>query len=339
VADRRLSDGEVLVHVHPESAIEPRGRKVARTIGHVEGYFGVTDPGWYEHLSRTPEPKDANFWRPSTRAYRLPVGTPFFFKLKAPHHAVAGFGFFAGFTVLPDWLAWDTFGESNGVADITELRARLRTIRKGARIEADAQGRIGCALIAESRFFARDEWIATPTDWKRTTQSGERFDLTKGEGARVWEQCLAQAAITAPVPAVAEKKARFGAPVLFRPRLGQGIFRVQVLDAYGRACAVTGEHSLPVLEAAHIKPYSNGGEHDVTNGLSLRSDLHRLFDKGYVTVDEDQCLVVGRRLKEDFANGRSYYGLQGTRLEFPRDTDLRPTVESLRWHRDQVFVG
>jgi putative restriction endonuclease len=61
--------------------------------------------------------------------------------------------------------------------------------------------------------------------------------------------------------------ARYGAPILHRPRLGQAIFRVQVLDAYGRACAVSSEHSLPVLEATHIQPYARGGEHDVANAL------------------------------------------------------------------------
>jgi hypothetical protein len=70
-----------------------------------------------------------------------------------------------------------------------------------------------------------------------------------------------------------------------------------------RACAVTGEHSLPVLEAAHIRPYARGGEHDVANGLSLRTDIHRLFDKGYVTVDEDAKFVVGRRLKQASRTG------------------------------------
>ena len=95
--------------------------------------------------------------------------------------------------------------------------------------------------------------------------------------------------------------------MLHTPRLGQGIFRVRVLDAYGRACAVTQEHSLPVLDAAHIKPYSEGGKHAVSNGVALRSDLHRLFDRGYVTFDEANSFVVGRRLRDDYANGRSYY--------------------------------
>lgn len=66
-------------------------------------------------------------------------------------------------------------------------------------------------------------------------------------------------------------------PQIVRPRLGQGAFRIVVTDTYERRCAVTGERTLPVLEAAHIKSYADGGAHDITNGLLLRSDLHTLF--------------------------------------------------------------
>jgi hypothetical protein len=49
----------------------------------MKGFVAVTDPGWFEQLAQTPGPKDANFWRPSARAFHLESGTPFFFKLKA----------------------------------------------------------------------------------------------------------------------------------------------------------------------------------------------------------------------------------------------------------------
>lgn len=306
----------------------------------MKGFVAVTNPGWYEKLSAEPGPKDANFWKPSPRVpFSPPVGTPFFFKLKKPEDAIAGFGYFAGFSVLPDWLAWDTFGEANGVESLEGLRRRLQQIREGARIAADPGGRIGCSLIAEARFFPKSAWVTSPRDWARTTQVGATYDLTVGEGLRIWQECLARAAVPELIAEARSEEQRFGAPVLHLPRLGQGIFRVQVLDAYGRACAVTGEHSLPVLEAAHIKPYSKGGQHDLQNGLSLRTDLHRLFDRGYITVDEDHRLVVGHRLKDDFSNGKAYYAMQGKALDMPTAAMARPLPESLAWHRQSVFLG
>lgn len=315
-------------------------RAVRRYPGVVDGFVAVTDPGWYEHLRRRSSPCDANFWRPSIRRFNLAPWTPFFFKLKAPHHAIAGFGYFAGFSVLPDWLAWDTFGDANGVQDLDALRARLRRIRDGARIEANPLGQIGCCLIAEATFFAPDAWVVPPDTWSPRTQTGATYSLDTGEGQRIWHECLGRVnhPTTPSLPSLSTHP-RYGTPTLHRPRLGQGIFRVQVLDAYGRACAVTGEHSLPVLEAAHIRPYARGGEHSIANGLALRTDLHRLFDRGYITVDEDHRLVVGKRLREDFANGRSYYSLQGHLLEMPVRPDQHPTPSALSWHREQVFLG
>jgi hypothetical protein len=56
----------------------------------------VVDAIRFTCLSCESGPRDANFWRPSTRGFNLAIGTPFLFKLKAPHHAIAGYGFFAG---------------------------------------------------------------------------------------------------------------------------------------------------------------------------------------------------------------------------------------------------
>ena len=81
---------------------------------------------------------------------------------------------------------------------------------------------------------------------------------------------------------VNEPAARYGEPILMRPRLGQGSFRVVVTEAYNRKCAMTGESTLLALEAAHIVPYAEEGAHDVRNGLLLRADFHRLFDAGLV---------------------------------------------------------
>ncbi len=77
----------------------------------------------------------------------------------------------------------------------------------------------------------------------------------------------------------------------------------------------------------------------MANGLSLRTDIHRLFDKGYVTIDEQARFVVGRRFKQDFENGRSYYGLAGRALELPAEAARRPSSKALTWHRESVFLG
>ena len=110
----------------------------------------------------------------------------------------------------------------------------------------------------------------------------------------------------------------YGDPVLVRPRLGQGAFQLLVTDTYERHCAVTGERALPTLDAAHIRAVQEGGQHRIDNGLLLRTDIHRLFDRGYVTVTPDHRFRVSRRLKTDFDNGEPYYPLEGREIWVPR---------------------
>jgi len=121
--------------------------------------------------------------------------------------------------------------------------------------------------------------------------------------------------------------------------LGQGAFRVLVTDAYERRCAVSGEKTLPILDAAHIQSYGAGGEHHTSNGLLLRTDIHKLFDLGYVTVDESRRFVVSGRLKADFDNGKHYYDLHGTPLRAPVIATAAPSDISLEWHRNMRFLG
>jgi len=313
----------------------------------MRGTIAITDYGWYERLRALPGLEEVNFWKPSTiRRFRAPEFSPFLFKLRAPHNAICGYAFFARYSVLPDWLAWESFGQANGVATFKELRERIATIRQRIGFRGDlATAEIGCILLVQPFFFTPDAWVAAPTDWRERTQSSIGYDLTVGEGKRVWAECLARTAEmhrSAPLgePIVQEPSvARYGLPVLVRPRLGQGTFRVAVTDVYERACAVTGERALPALEAAHIRPYAEEGPHTVANGLLLRADIHGLFDRGYLTVSQDHRLEVSHRLREDFDNGRTYGSLRGAQLSLPPRPSDRPDELFLAWHRENRYLG
>ena len=54
--------------------------------------------------------------------------------------------------------------------------------------------------------------------------------------------------------------------------------------------------------------------HEISNGLLLRSDFHKLFDIGLVTVTPTYRIEVGSRIKEEWFNGKSYYRLHGKTL-------------------------
>ena len=169
---------------------------------------------------------------------------------------------------------------------------------------------------------------------------GKSYELDSPTGKDLWNSVRLQLR-TQPIfeGQVGGGDVMWSNPVLVRQRLGQGAFRVLVTDTYQRRCAITREKALPALEAAHIRPVADEGKHRIDNGLLLRSDVHKLFDAGYVTVTPDYQFRASHKLKDDFHNGEEYFRLQGSSIWLPHDTDSRPNRKFLEWHSDTVFRG
>jgi putative restriction endonuclease len=304
----------------------------------MKAFVGVTDFDWYIYLSTIQDLDEVNFWQPSVSSQfkALQPSEPFLFKLHSPRDFIVGGGFYAHYSRLPVSLAWDAFQEKNGANSLPEMRKRIEKYRRSNPSIEDYQ--IGCILLEKPFFFKREKWIPAPKDWSPNIVRGKGYDTTFGEGMRVWDTvklCLQAVSI----PMIEEERRRYGEPFLVTPRLGQGSFRIIVTDAYSRRCAVTDERTLPALDAVHIKPYVENGPHDVQNGILFRSDIHKLFDNGYVTVTGDYRFEVSRRIKEEFENGRDYYALHGRALSLPSDRMLRPDSSYIQWHNSMVYRG
>ncbi len=287
----------------------------------VRAFVAVTDQDWYDYLRAHPDLDEVNFWQPggAQEFHALGRGEPFLFKLKFPNNAIVGGGFFSHFSFLPVSLAWAAFGEKNGAPSFSNMRERIERLRRSTP-NAHEDYTIGCVILYDPFFLDRPNWIPAPADFHPNIVRGKIYDLTQPSAKELWDQVLGQRAIQDHAGADSQEP-MYGDPTTLRPRLGQGAFRVLVTDLYERRCAVTREKALPVLEAAHIKPVSEGGTHDLPNGLLLRSDVHTLFDAGYVTITPRYLVRVSRKLKEEFDNviaptgrppslcGRSYFDI------------------------------
>ncbi|MCO5316710.1 MAG: HNH endonuclease [Solirubrobacterales bacterium] len=309
----------------------------------MNGVVANTDFDWYLFLRDRSYLDEVNFWRPGTTAFRaLAPGEPFFFKLKAPQNAIAGFGLYAGYSLEEVWRSWELFGDGNGAPTQWDLLKRLDRL-SGQKGSLSATRKIGCIAVVDPVFFTPDEWVAAPADWSPNIVANKKYDLSSGEGLRIHRECLERATTRDSVPEWAEDMneeiAKYGKATMIRPRLGQGTFRLAVLSAYDGACAVTTEHSRPAVDAAHIRPYHRQGDHRVSNGMPLRRDIHSLFDAGYVTVTPDHRFRVSDALDSEFANGKTYYAMENQRILLPNDPDLRPDPEALAWHSETVFKG
>jgi putative restriction endonuclease len=297
----------------------------------------VTDDDWFEMLRRQPGLSEVNFWAPSAASFRaLQPGEMFLFKLHAPRNVIVGGGIFAYANALPCSLAWEAFREANGAHSAREMRARIAKYRRSDPGD-HSDFSVGCRILTQPFFFEEADWLPVPPSWSPNIVSFKTYDAGDAEGLALWEAVIERLA-RSPTPILFDHD-RFGAPQLIKPRLGQGAFRVLVTDIYDRRCAVTRERTLPALEAAHIRPYSDGGVHEAQNGLLLRRDIHSLFDAGYVTVTPSLHFEVSRRIREEFENGRHYYDLHGSEIERPANPTRRPGSEFLAWHNEHCFKG
>lgn len=116
-------------------------------------------------------------------------------------------------------------------------------------------------------------------------------------------------------------------------RRGQGVFR-QNVRAVGAACRLTGTADDHLLIASHIKPWrvcSDVERLDGYNGLLLAPHVDHLFDRGWISFDEDGEMILSP-------------GLRPTLLQewgLPTDSHIcdfeRAHLPYLNYHRATIF--
>lgn len=307
-------------------------------------YVGITDYEWYSILKQK-NCEEVNFWKPGgkTKFKAIDVNDMFLFKLHSPNNFIVGGGFFLRFSILPTFLAWDVFGIENGTYNLQQLNNRINKYKKTNNITDNSQN-IGCIILTSPFFFEKEDWIPVPEDWSSNIVQGKTYDTSTLIGLRLYKQ-ISERIQTQKVIINNEfiresPTSRYGKEQVITPRLGQAAFRVVVTEAYNRKCSVTGEKTLPVLDVAHIKPFSQDGPNVSKNGILLRTDIHTLFDKGYITINENYIVEVSKRLHEDYGNGKIYYAYHGKQLSNIPDNQLDlPEKKFLRWHNENVYLG
>ena len=117
----------------------------------------------------------------------------------------------------------------------------------------------------------------------------------------------------------------------------QSDFSCAVRKIYKGKCALRESYIYkdhPVgLEAAHIHAKYNGGNYLPSNGILLSTDLHRAFDEGIWTLDDELRVVV-----HDKINDGILMDFRGKELAIPLENiAFKPHLSYVKWHRDNRF--
>lgn len=306
-------------------------------------FVGVTDRNWIRLLSSRKDLDQANFWLPSSRQgfQALEHGGLFLFKSKANDgNQIVGAGVFDVFVRTRVLDAWNWFGADNGVENLDQFVDRVRVYRgEMDRLPYDTE--IGSVLLRMVEFFPEAERPPTPDDWSNQIVRGRSYetdDLASDHPVvRAVGMYLRSGERVPDVVPPWIRDEMFGDARLVVPRLGQDAFKAVIAENYHNRCAITGDKVRPVLQAAHILPVAKGGVHRADNGILLRSDIHTLFDQGYLGIDPNLRLLVSPRLREEFGNGDALYARAGTEIAHPERRLDRPNTEFLEWHLESVF--
>ena len=137
----------------------------------------------------------------------------------------------------------------------------------------------------------------------------------------------------------------FGQIQIYKRRLRSYKFRQTVLPVYQYMCAVC-QLSIQLysqnlaLEAAHIKAVKDNGPDKITNGLSLCSNHHALFDSGAFTIAPYSKRFLIEISDKTNVKGKDKWLIPYDKQQLitPKHHNHKPKLEYIEWHREHVFA-
>lgn len=296
--------------------------------------IGLTDLDWFTMLKSGLLRSVVNFWTPTPWNFSsLREGEHFYFLLKAPVRKIGGFGEFDHYEEITVSEAWDRFGTANGVSSLTALSERMRKY-VGRRTDRDISNPdpvIGCIVLRQPFFFDDDMFFASEDRGAPVPRQVVKFKTFRDINTLLRDPAPGNTLEPFELVNPEGVQRRTGTTAL-RPHQQQ--FRHRVLEAYSGLCAITGESTVEVLQAAHIQPYIDKRSNDVRNGILLRSDLHALFDAGLISIDSRRCINVS-----PYLDSEEYRSLEGKQIRLPKSRENHPSLDALEFHRQRVFRG
>ncbi len=292
-----------------------------------------TDADWIEVLRTRNLHDNVNFWRKEKRKVHLPDGSRFYFKLRGSR-SVAGTAVFRRQVSMSIREAWEHFGVRNGVTSYEELR------RKAVDVLKVTDDSINCLVLDDVEILdpgaypqLRPDFVATqnPKDFPEGSLPyiESSFSGVAPPGLADIEARLVKDGVFDPDSVDSARESIHRALVMRRGRAG---FRQILIDAYTQKCAVTGTDVSPILEAAHIYPYSGPETNVLQNGILLRADWHTLFDLGLWTLDDDYRIILAPGITSE-----EYRKYHNTPMRLPKLASHHPSSKAIKWHRSIVF--
>lgn len=121
----------------------------------------------------------------------------------------------------------------------------------------------------------------------------------------------------------------------------QGAFKRIVPKIYNHSCCISemriaSNYEIQMIDACHIIPFSESHDDTITNGISLCPNLHRAFDRGLITIDNEYRILVSEKFSEDSLE-YSIRKFDNKSMLLPFESKYYPSIKNLDWHRQNIF--
>ena len=127
-----------------------------------------------------------------------------------------------------------------------------------------------------------------------------------------------------------------------QPKVRDQGFRKAIVMLYNHRCALCGIRMMTpeghtVVEAAHVKPWSESHDDQPTNGMSLCRLCHWSFDEGLMGVGRDYEVIVSERVRMDQNMPGHILTLSDRNIFTPEEEKFWPAQTNFAWHRENYF--
>lgn len=120
-----------------------------------------------------------------------------------------------------------------------------------------------------------------------------------------------------------------------------GLFKREIAKIYDNTCSISGLRivattSISMIDGCHIVPFSKSYNDTLSNGIALCPNLHRAFDRGLISLDDQYRVLVSK----NFTESESDYSIrkyEGKEIILPKNKNCVPGRENMRWHREHIF--
>ncbi len=121
-----------------------------------------------------------------------------------------------------------------------------------------------------------------------------------------------------------------------------GAFKRKVPQVYNNTCAITNLRidaigNVSMVDACHIVPFAKSYNSTISNGISLCPTMHRAFDRGLISIDDEYRILVSKQFMEPNNSTHSIRQFEGKQILLPNEERFYPSLENLSEHRKTLL--